>query len=52
MSKGWEVGVCIWFAYIILASLEEPLESFIMREVGVYYYRFYEVALEGLAIML
>jgi hypothetical protein len=40
------------FAYVILALLEEPPEFFIMREVSVYCYRFYKIALEGPAIML
>jgi hypothetical protein len=40
------------FIYIILASLEEPPEFFIMREMGVYCYKPYEVALEGSIIIL
>jgi hypothetical protein len=39
------------FAYIILALLEKPLEFFIMREVGVYRYRSYEIMLKGPIIM-
>jgi hypothetical protein len=39
------------FAYAMLASLRESPEFFIMREVGVYYYRSYEIALEGSIIM-
>jgi hypothetical protein len=35
------------FAYTILASLEEPLEFFIIRKMSVHHYRSYEVALEG-----
>jgi hypothetical protein len=42
----------MWFVYIISISLKESLEFFIMREVGVYCYRSYEIALEDLTIML
>jgi hypothetical protein len=51
-SKGWEVGVHMRFAYAMLTSSGEPLEFFIMREVGVHHYKPYEVALEGSIIML
>jgi hypothetical protein len=40
------------FTYIILASSEELLEFFIMRKMGVYHYRSYEIALKGPIIAL
>jgi hypothetical protein len=35
------------FAYVTSTLLREPLESFIIKEVGVYHYSLYEVTLEG-----
>jgi hypothetical protein len=40
------------FAYVILASLRESLEFFIIREVGVYRYKSYEIVLKDSTIML
>jgi hypothetical protein len=42
----------MWFACATPASSRESPESFIMREVGVHYYRSYEVAPEGSTIAL
>jgi hypothetical protein len=42
----------MWFICVTPASSEESPESFIMREVGVYHYKSYEIALKSFTIML